>query len=228
MFIGIISKIKGQVHRLTLVIAALERAQKIIKDCDLSNQNSLDGQFKDSVAAAVTELGSEFFVIGKDTTKRGICMAEYFLSHKKYLAGYSQMGVSLEPKNNIELLRRIILFSGQCVKANDVNKGARSVKAEDIKMSMEELTTMGLGRINNARPVGGGKMSTVFVKINVQDLNMEDTLKFTESLCSIGVKMEEYVKSFQQTKGILKRVDENSVNTQKNSPAKAAREGQID
>ncbi|CAC5397481.1 unnamed protein product [Mytilus coruscus] len=124
---GLTGKSKGQVHRLVMIIQALDKAQELLRDLQESKNLNID---QDLVKKIDDHLKSPGLItsclISTVSTTKSISLNTYFLNHKKYLAGYT-IEEHLKPVSSLNnnLVKKILLWNGTCVKCQDVARGSR-------------------------------------------------------------------------------------------------------
>jgi predicted ArsR family transcriptional regulator len=170
----------------------VQLAQQLLQDIDESNNNQINNEFKKKVDQHLMETTTEF-LITLPSTEKSIMTIKYFLQQKQFLASYSKDGneSTCEFGNiNESLIRKILLWPGNTVKCQDVASCSRN-NSDTIKQHMKQLEEVMLGKVNMDKPLGGGRVTVVFIKTDVNDLDIDSAMQFTEKPLRFGVKFED-------------------------------------
>ena len=189
-----------------MILQSLKNAQKLLNDCGLAKQEGLTEDFISSVTGYVDRNQFEFKV-DDETTMNSIRLMKFFTQEKKYLAGFPKNHDPTASKTtstgNTELLRKILLKNGPNVKTQDINRSCSKFNSASIKDAMMQLTDLGLGRTNHKAPTKGGVASFVFMKINFDELDIQEALAFTEKLSSLGISTADYKNAYCAQRNVL-------------------------
>ena len=148
-FPGIIAKSKGQVHRLAMCLQALKISQNILKQTFTNINEPIDEDFKHKINDYQKKYPPKFEV-DCEMAQKSIELVKYFTFQKKILAGYPENhDPSRLPDKNMQLMRKILLFNGECVSVNAINRnfGKIGQRAPEIKEAMNELQGRNLGYV---------------------------------------------------------------------------------
>ena len=184
---------------MAMVIQAVENAQVLLSNIEENKFGPIDRDFKtkvkESLESNVDSDITDCVLISSANASRSIVMNKYFVTHKKYLAGYGASGdLNVQNQVNKTLAKKILLSTGNIVKCNIITRTSRS-HAEDIKFEMKRLQDLGLGEVLNIKPVGGGKTVTTFLKRSTEKMTCEDISSFTDTLAKLGINLVEYETS---------------------------------
>ena len=186
-----------------MIVQALENGQKVLCEMGEATKGKIDEVFAKVFDNYLKgNPNSPKPVISRESAEKSIKLINYFIRHKKLLAGYTD-AMDVKPSAlNTALVKKILLGPGTIIKCQEVARGTRFV-SEMIKGHMHELSALGLGLVNTDKPAGGGRASVVFQKVETANLDMEATIQITESLNTFGIKLEEFEAGYQDTENVL-------------------------
>ena len=186
-----------------MIIQALENGQKVLSDMGEATKDGIDEVFISLLEDHLKKNGDKYKpVITKQSAEKSITLINYFLQHKRNLAGYIDVTDVKPNALYVLLVKKILLYQGKVIKCQEIARCSR-YPSEVIKNHMHELSVMGLGLVNTDKPACGGRASVVFQKVDTLDIDIEQTMQLTEGLNTFGIKLEDYESSLCDKENVL-------------------------
>lgn len=187
---------KGQQHRIAMVIAALARAQSVLQAIEENVNRPISTEFMDKVHTYI-ESNTLEAVVDLASTERSIAVMQYFHKQKKFLAGYNNVGLVPSAAKEKDLAKRCLLMPGCNLTVQKVSRSTHKLSKE-VQEAFTDIVNSGLGAVNKKMPINGGKVSIVLCKARPGN-SMEESIEFTRKLSMYGITLAEYKKTLDVT-----------------------------
>ena len=186
-----------------MIIQAVENAQEILRKIGEGHNSRIDESFVKKVEGHLKEQVEIQDVIATTAAEKSIALNNYFMLHKKYLAGYAKEQDDFTNDNiNLVVAKKILLCPGTTVKCQDIARCCR-FPADVIKSTMNDLASMNLGRVNFEKPHGGGRVAVVFLKLDASQVDLEGAIEIGEKLNRFGIRLDDYKNQMENSENIL-------------------------
>ena len=176
-----------------MCLQALKLSQNILKQTFTNKNEPIDDNFKQTINDYLKETPQNF-KIDCEMAQKAIELIKYFTFQKKILAGYPpNHDLSQPPNKQKQLMRKILLFKGECVTANAINRnfGKKGQRAHEIKEAMIELQVRNLGSVKEER-----NSVTKFIKQKYEDIADSMKHSFETQLSKLDISVPEFKSSY--------------------------------